>query len=288
MVDTAHLNLGEFMLSTHFVEMSEDEFLKEALGIVEKAQSHGLYLRILGSLGAYIRSLNNGCADVFKSLERFGDGMPLFTDLDLAAYGKQKGEINKFLRELDFKPDPLVNGLFGHKRLIYYHPQNKYHIDVFLNKLEFSHDVEFGEKPGSGRLELDYPTISPTDIVLEKLQIHEINHKDLIDLISLFIVHDVHVQFGKNVVDGEYITKILSNEWGFWYDATTNLGKVRSLLEGLTKDGKLTATQSQTALQRIDKLLNMIMNSPKTKEWEKRAKIGTKKPWYREVEEVVR
>lgn len=276
------------MSSTHFVEMSEDEFVKEALGIVEKAQSRGLYLRILGSLAAYIRSLNNGSAGVFRSLARLGDGMPLFTDLDLAAYSNQRGEINKFLRELDFRPDPLVNGLFGHKRLMYYHPQSKYHIDVFLNKLEFSHDVDFGEKPGSGRLELEYPTISPTDIVLEKLQIHEINHKDLIDLISLFMVHDVHEQFGKNVVDGEYILKILSNEWGFWYDATTNLDKVKSLLEGLTKEGKLTATQSQAALQRINKLLNMIMNSPKTKEWQKRAKIGTSKPWYREVEEVVR
>ncbi len=42
----------------------------------------------------------------------------------------------------------------------------------------------------------------------------------MIDLIALFIVHDVHDQFGKNGVDGSYIAKILSDEWGFWYDAT--------------------------------------------------------------------
>lgn len=276
------------MSSRHFVEMREDEFVKEALEIVEKAQSRGLYLRILGSLAVYVHSLNNGSGGLFKSLARFGEGMPLFTDLDLAAYGKQKGAIDKFLRELDFQPDALVNGLFGHKRLIYYHPQGKYHIDVFLNKLEFSHDVTFGEKPGSGRLEIDFPTISPTDIILEKLQIHEINQKDLIDLISLFIVHEVHEQFGKNGIDGDYIGKLLSNEWGFWYDATTNLGRVKSVLEGLTEEGKLSATQSQIARQRIDKLLNMITNRPKTRQWEKRARTGTSKPWYREVEEVVR
>jgi hypothetical protein len=221
-------------------------------------------------------------------MARFGEGMPLFTDLDLAGYGEQRGKINKFLRELDFKPDALVNSLFGHKRLMYYHPQNKYHIDVFLNKLEFSHDVEFGEKPGSGRLELDYPTISPTDIVLEKLQIHEINRKDLIDLIALFIVHDIYEDSSKDAVDGEYITEILSNDWGFWYDATTNLHKVKSMVDEMTKANRLTPQQSQNALQRIDKLLNMVNNSPKTREWERRAMVGTKKAWYRNVEEVVR
>ncbi len=104
--------------------------------------------------------------------------MPLFTDLDLAGYNKQGGDINKFFtKELGFQPDTLVNGMFGHKRRIYYHPQNKYHVDVFMDKLEFSHAVDFGEKPGSGRLELDSPTITAVDIVLEKLQIHEINEK---------------------------------------------------------------------------------------------------------------
>jgi hypothetical protein len=269
--------------------MNEAEFLKEALGIVEKAQSRGVCLRILGSLAVYIRSVNSGHGSMFKSLERFGDGMPLFTDLDLAGYNKQRGDINKlFSQELGFRPDTLVNGMFGHKRLIYYHPQNKYHVDVFMNKLEFSHDVEFGEKPGSGRLELDSPTISATDIVLEKLQIHDINRKDLIDLIALFVVHDVHEQFDKNVVDGSYIAKILSDEWGFWYDATANLNKVRLLAEELSSNGKLGAEHHQTVLQRTDKLLSLIKNIPKTKNWEKRAKAGTKKPWYREVEEVLR
>ena len=274
-------------MSTHFVQLSPDEFLKEAVGIVEKAQSRGLCLRILGALATYIRSVNNCSTQMFMSLERFGKGMPLFTDLDLAAYGKQRGDIDKLFREMLFQPDEPINSMFGHKRLIYYHPRNSYHVDVFLNRLEFSHDVEFGEKPGEGRLELDFPTISPTDIVLEKLQIHQINRKDLIDLISLFIVHKVEDQSNTNVIDGAYIAKILSDDWGFWYDATTNVGEVKSLLAEVTEQGKLTITQGQTAIQRMDKLLNIITNCPKTRKWEKRAKAGTKKPWYRDVEDVV-
>ena len=276
------------MPDAQFVDMNEEEFVEEAIGIVEKGQSHGVYLRILGSLATYIRSLNTGYADMFKSLERFGAGKPLFTDLDLAGYSKQRNAIDKLFRELDFKPDAMVNSMFGHKRLIYYHPQNKYHVDVFLDKLEFSHDVEFGEKPGAGRLELDSPTITTTDIVLEKLQIHEINRKDLIDLITLFMAHEVHERFDKNTIDGSYITRILSDDWGFWQDATTNFSKMKVLMEELTTNNKLTAEQSQVILLRTDKLLGMFRNSPKTKHWEKRAKTGTKKPWYREVEDVVR
>ena len=276
------------MSKVHFVEMGEGEFLKEAIGIVEKAQSRGLCLRILGSLGVYMNSVGNGYADVFKSLARFGEGMPLFTDLDLAAYCEQRGHIDRLFKEMSFEPDAMVNSIFGHKRLIYYHPQRKYHIDVFLNRLEFSHDVEFGQKPGSGRLELDYPTISPTDIVLEKLQIHQINRKDLIDLIMIFIVHDVQEQPAKNTVDGAYIARILSDDWGFWYDATVNLGMVKTLLDEFTKGGKLTAALSQTALQKIDKLLDMVMSAPKSRKWEKRAKTGTNKPWFKEVDDVVR
>jgi len=160
----------------HFVEMSEEEFLKEALGIVEKAQNRGVYLRILGALAVYIHSLDKPeCINAFKSLERLGEGKPIFTDLDLIGYSKQQKEITKLFEELKFQPDRMINVLFAGKRLIFYHPQGKYHVDVFLNKLEFSHDVNFGDKPGSGRLELDYPTITLADIVLEKLQIHYIN-----------------------------------------------------------------------------------------------------------------
>ncbi|MEM3832665.1 MAG: hypothetical protein QW128_03575 [Thermoprotei archaeon] len=274
---------------SHFVEISEEEFLKEALEIIEKSQSRGIYLRILGALAVYIHSLDKPvCINAFRSLGRFGEGKPLFTDLDLIGYSKQKKEITKLFEEMRFQPDRMINVLFGDKRLIFYHPQNKYHVDVFLNKLEFSHDVLFGEKPGSGRLELDHPTITLADIVLEKLQIHFINTKDLIDLIVLFMGHDVSNSSNKDTIDGGYIAKVLSDDWGFWYDAIINLDKAKSLAKTFLESGKLTEEQIKIITERMDTLRKIIDNYPKTKNWEKRAKIGINKPWYREVEEVIR
>ncbi|MCI4436828.1 MAG: hypothetical protein JHC33_08490 [Ignisphaera sp.] len=125
--------------------------------------------------------------------------------------------------------------------------------------------------------------------MLEKLQIHQINFKDLVDIIVLLYGHDlcgdaVH----KECVDAKYIAKILADDWGFWYDATQNLGKVKNLLEKLVAEGKIGQDIKAVIEDRINRLHKIVDEEPKTKNWLKRAKIGTSKPWYREVEELVR
>ena len=271
--------------------MNEDEFVKEATHLVATAQSQGIYQRIMGSLAAYIHTMDRPeIISTFKSLGRFGEGKPNFTDLDLIAYSKQGRQVGQIFKQLGFKPDEMVNGFFGDRRLIFYSPTGAYHVDIFLNKLEFSHTVEFGEKPGAGRLELDSPTISLTDLVLEKLQIHEINRKDLIDLIIVFLGHPVSSDGAKEreAVDGAYISKILGDDWGFWYDSVANLDKVKSFAIELMNEGKLTNEHVSTVNREVARLVDMANTSSKTKRWEVRSKVGTKKPWYREVEEVVR
>ena len=272
-----------------FVQMDEEEFLQEALSIVEKAQARSIPLRILGAMAVYAHSRDKPeFRSLFGSLPRFGEDKPTFTDLDLAGYKKQRKDIIRLFEELGYKPDYALNTIFAAKRLLLHHPQGKYDVDVFLDKLEFSHEVVFGEKPGSGRLELSYPTITLGDIALEKLQIHLINRKDVIDLILLLLTHDVEGQECKDAIDGRQIASLLSGDWGFWYDATTNLDKVKSLTKTLTESAKLSEQQADVITQRIDKLRKMIDDTAKTKNWEKRAKTGTGKPWYRDIEEVVR
>jgi hypothetical protein len=269
--------------------MKEDEFLNEALDIVGRAENRGVHLRILGALAVYMTSCDRQeCLKIFSALGRLGEGKSFFTDLDLAAYSKQKKEATKIFRELNFKPDEMVNAMFGDKRLIFYHPQDKYQVDIFLNKLEFSHDVNFGSPGDAGRLELDYPTITLADLVLEKLQINKINHKDLVDLMVIFSEHEVVAKQQRGVVDGGYIAKILSDDWGFWYDATTNLGKLKSLVEKATNEGKIAQAQSNKIKNGVEDLIKIIQETPKSFKWRMRERVGTKKSWYREVDEVER
>src|SRR6059036_3446770 len=183
-----------------------------------------------------------------------------------------------------------INGFFGDRRIVYYEGKNRFHVDVFLDKLEFSHDVLFGKKPGNGRLELDSPTISLTDMVLEKLQIHQIGRKDLVDLIVLFLGHDVKpsADGDREAIDAGHIANLLADDWGFWYESTQNLTKSRQLLGNFVAEGKIPTDFAARIENRIGKLEAALRSVPKGRHWEKRAKVGTAKPWFREVEEIVR
>jgi hypothetical protein len=126
---------------------------------------------------------------------------------------------------------------------------------------------------------VDDPTIPLADIVLEKLQIVEINPKDIKDLILLFLEHDVG-DVDKETINGKYIAELLSKDWGFYYTSTINLKKVTSLMGQYLE---LSSDESKTIHQSVDKLLAMIENQPKSMGWKMRSRVGTKQKWYTEV-----
>ena len=276
---------------TTFVTFGDDEFLHEARTIVDAANTQGTVLRILGSLAIYAHSLHAPESLTFlHHVGRVREGAPLFTDLDLMGYATQGRSISKVFDGLGFKPDDMINGFFGDRRLIYYEGNNRFHVDIFLDKLEFSHDVLFGKRPGNGRLELDYPTISLTDLVLEKLQIHRIGRKDLVDLLVIFLGHEVRegANDDREAVYAGHIANLLADDWGFWYESTQNLEKTKQILAQFVGESHISQDLATRIRSRIAALERTLQSVPKGRHWEKRAKVGTAKPWFREVEEVVR
>src|SRR2546426_1191697 len=274
-----------------FVCSSDLDFLRAARAIVDAAQAQGTSLRILGSLGIYAHSLHvPESISVLHRVGRISEGTPLFTDLDLMGYGSQGRSISRVFESLGFRPDDMINGFFGDRRLVYYEGQNRFHVDIFLDRLEFSHDVLFGKKPGNGRLELDSPTISLTDMVLEKLQIHQIGRKDLVDLIVLFLGHDVKpsTDGDRETINAGHIANLLADDWVFWYASKQNLMKSRQLLGNFVAEGKVPTDFAAPVEKPIAKIDAALRSVPKGRHWEKRAKVGTAKPWFREVEEIVR
>lgn len=258
--------------------------LKTALEVVEAARVRGIILRILGAVAAYLHCCENEHVILFIRNAGRVDGAAIFTDVDFIAYSRQRRQIIDLMRGLNFDENRMINTLFGHKRMIFFRDGVK--VDVFFDKLEFSHDVVFGSGPGKGRLELDYPTISLTDLLLEKLQIHQINKKDIIDVMAILMTHEVDDASGREIIDAGYIGRVLSDDWGFWYDAMENLRKVEHFVNKFMSDGLITADESERILHNIEKLKNSIESAEKTKNWVKRAKIGTSKPWYREVQDL--
>jgi hypothetical protein len=265
----------------------DESIVKRAVEIVENANKKNLVLRIIGAIAVYLHIQDNPIAlGFYTSQSRLGSAN-MFTDIDLIAYSKQRKQLMKFFEEeLKLRSNPRLNVIFGGKRLFYEDTSINVKIDVFFDKLEFSHDVFFGKEPSKGRLELDYPTITSTDLLLEKLQIHNINYKDIIDIIALLIAHNIALEEVKNSINANYIAQLLSDDWGFWYDAITNLNKVVEIVQDLAYKEKIKQDIRDMVINNINKLIEVINKTPKTKNWEKRAKIGTAKPWYREVEEV--
>jgi hypothetical protein len=275
-------------IERRLVDIPVEQFVEESVSIVKAAQERDVCIRILGGLAIYIHSdKSEECRRLQLSLGRLGEGKPPFTDLDVIGYNKQWKQIREVLEKgCQLRPDRMVNAIFGDRRLVYFHPRSRFPIDVFFDALEYSHIIRFGEYPDNARLMADFPTISLADIALEKLQIHEINKKDLIDLMVLLLGHEVSQGSEPDKIDAGYVSAPLSDDWGFWYDATNNLGRVRKLGEEFAADGRLDRSQWSTISGRIDALLKVIADKEKTPDWKLRAEVGTSKPWFREITDL--
>jgi hypothetical protein len=94
-------------------------------------------------------------------------------------------------------------------------------VDVFFDKLRMSHTIDFRK-----RLDVDAPTISVSDLLLEKMQIVKLTEKDAKDTVIVFTEHSVNEDDNENV-DSRYIANLLADDWGFYYTVTTNLKRIR-------------------------------------------------------------
>jgi hypothetical protein len=249
----------------------QEDFMKEANRILEAAKERGIKLRLMGAIAFRIHCPN------FRHIQ---DALGrVLSDIDFMAYSQQRKDVEKLFEGLGYQTDRMIKMLFGGKRLIFIDSVNNRQLDVFFDKLEMCHDVDF-----KGRLEIDYPTISLVDMLLEKMQIVKLNEKDIIDTIMLLREHEVG-NSDKETVNAGYLAKLCANDWGLWRTVTMNLQKVKSFLPNY---GSLTETDKADVTAKIDQLLMLIEKEPKSMGWTMRAKIGDKKQWYRDVEEVVR
>jgi len=250
---------------------SFQELVGKAVKIIRAAEDQGIVLRLMGAL-----AVNYHCPKYAHYHEK-ADRTP--TDIDFASRSKFKGKLTTFLQGLGYKIDPMMMSLPSYaegKRHIYF---GETQIDVFFDELRMCHTIDW-----SKRLEVDNPTIPLADIALEKLQIVEINPKDIKDLVLLFLEHDVG-DTDKETINGRYIAGLFSKDWGFYYTSTTNLNKVKRLIDQYVS---LPEDEAKTVRERVDKLLSMIENQTKSMGWKMRSRIGTKQKWYMEVGEDYR
>ncbi len=250
---------------------SSPNLADEALRIISTAQEQGIILRLIGALVVRLHC---------KKFLHLHDAMKReLTDLDFITYHAYADRLRPFFTSLGYSPDEHIFAYFGHRRQKYFEKSKQTMIDVFIDKLEMCHSIIF-----TGRLELDSPTITLTDFLLEKMQIVQINEKDIKDTIVILREHDVG-EVDKETINAKYLAGTLSDDWGFYHTVTSNLCKVKTMLPSVNA---LADEDRSDVSSKIDRLLSRIEERPKSMGWKMRARIGTKKKWYNDVEEVVR
>ena len=247
-------------------------FVTESQRIVDEAEKQGLILRIMGALA--IRHHTLEFSELHRNLGRLGKQE--FTDIDFISYRKFANPLERFFTSIQYPPNrgAKLMGVVWASRHIYDAPKG-FHVDVFFDRLEFCHILDF-----KGRLELDRPTIPLPDLLLEKMQIVKINEKDIKDSIVLLRAHDLGSS-GSEILNADYIAGLLSKDWGFYYTVTSNLKKMRDLMSGYDS---MTDEDRRDVNAKLDALLARIEEEPKSTSWKMRARVGTKKKWYTDVD----
>ncbi len=249
-------------------------FMEEAKKIVEEASKKDILLRVMGGLGVKLHSLNQ--EELSKRIGRLGKEKQEFTDIDFMSYRKHRKKVEEMFKAIGYIKRKTTLSSAASERQIYFHPKGWFYVDVFYDKLLVAnHPIDF-----RGRLELDYPTVTVTDLFLEKTQIVNFSEKDLKDVVLLLRAHNIG-ETEKETVNIEYVSNILSKDWGFYYTVTTNLKGIKKLLnkiEGLKEEDK------QDLNNKLSQALKKIDEKPKTMKWKMRAKVGTRKRWYNPVE----
>jgi hypothetical protein len=246
-----------------------EKFENELKRILKASDEAGVLLRVIGSLAFQMHCPKYGYLQ--QAMGR------AYTDLDFAAYSKQTSLVRKMLEKLGYRDNKEVFIVSGGERAIFDRPDTGLHVDVFYEKLDFCHVIRWAD-----RLEVDSPSIPLAELLLEKMQIVEINEKDVIDTIMLLLEHPLG-DIDDETINIARVAQLCASDWGLWRTTTMNLSKVRSLAHGyeqLTGEEKARVdAQVQAALERIEA-------EPKSMAWRLRDRVGDRVKWYKDVDEV--
>ncbi len=235
--------------------------------ICEQGETAGVDVRLLGGIAIWLRASE-------PTRHMLGRD---YADIDLATTKKQSKALGDLLQGLGYMPNKVFNNLQGHTRLYYHSADGAYHLDVFIEKFVMSHELELGP-----RLRTEPITLPAAELLLTKLQIAQLNHKDASDTAMLLADHELGQTDGAGLLNVAYVSELCASNWGLYTTVTDNLHTTQTLLPELVGD----ATVCERVDQRVQTLLSDLEAAPKSGGWRRRAKIGRRMKWHQTPDEV--
>ena len=247
-----------------------EDIVAEGTRVVALAEEQGVPLRLLGGVAVRLR-----CPEAAQRPEL---ARP-YKDLDVAAPRRTAKAVRELLTAQGYAPNSHFNALHGAARLLFYDEEYSRQVDVFLGTFEMCH------KPNlEPRFSLPGPALPPADLLLLKLQIVQLNEKDVLDALTLLLQYEPVPEDGPTMLSSAYIAHLCAGDWGWYTTLHDNLETVRARAP-VIMGGQDDAVRAQS---RIDALLAAMEAAPKSVGWRLRDKIGRRKAWYELPEEVER
>jgi hypothetical protein len=240
--------------------------VEEAVRVAEEAERRDVALRLLGGVAIKVRA-RDGLNPAFERE---------YADLDWITPKGNSAKAQKFFESLGYAPQTRFNAIYGRERLLYFDEENDRQVDVLVGNFRMCHEIPFG-----GRMTLEPLTVPLAELLLTKLQIIELNEKDVRDALALLHDHPAGEEDGESV-NAAHIAGLCASDWGLWRTFTANL----EALEGHLERYDLPEESKERIEDRVRAILERIEEEPKSFGWKMRAKIGDRKRWYDLPEEV--
>jgi hypothetical protein len=196
-----------------------------------------------------------------------------YGDLDYAMPKRDRKAALALFPSLGYEANERFNLMQGDRRLYFFDNQNGRQVDVFIDSIRMSHIIDL-----RGRLDHDGPCATPSDLLLSKLQIYEMNRKDLVDLTALLLDHPIKGNDGE-AIDAAYIARLTAEDWRLYHALEVNIEKLLATLEELDVDRELVES-------RIAEIWKAVEDQSKPLKWKIRAQAGERLSWYELPEEV--
>lgn len=243
-----------------------DDIRAEAERVANAAVASGLQLRLMGGMAVYLTS---------PSVRR-----PPFAreygDFDFAVSAKDARGASAFFEAAGYVPEKMFNALHGAQRLNFRHPEGRWPIDVVVDEVRMSHRIDL-----RGRINGPGPTLYLADLLLTKLQIWEVNSKDLGDIVCLLADHELADGEAMDVIDRPRILSLAGADWGLCHTLERNLRRAAE-----EAHRRVPVESPFESIAQVDSLLAAIDAAPKSLGWLARARVGERVRWYETPEEV--
>ncbi len=244
---------------------STDDPLPEAVMLARGATEAGLPLKLFGGLA--VRVLCPG----FPPRLRGGQ------DIDFACLSRGRAKVVAYLEQNGCQPDRRFNNLNGDRQM-YFTSRSGRPVDVIVDRLSMCHTLDF--RGSFGRLPM---TLDVVDLLLSKLQIVELNEKDVRDVLQLLAAMPVGGNAAPSLDTDRYRT-LLGADWGWWRTVTGNLAKLPALVA--QRPALAPPNPPLDPIAQSRRLLELAESAPKTVKWRLRSNVGERMRWYELPEEV--